>query len=50
MNSCIYEGVISHARYRPKENSFRHAVFFLCLDLAELDMSSTAGGSGQRRA
>ena len=38
MNSCIYEGVISHTRYRPKENSFRHAVFFLYLDLAELDM------------
>jgi len=38
MNSCIYEGVIRHARYRPKENSFRHAVFFLCLDLAELDI------------
>jgi hypothetical protein len=38
MNSCIYEGVIRHARYRPKENSFRHAVFFLYLDLAELDM------------
>ena len=37
MNSCIYEGVISHARYRPKENSFRTSVFFLCLDLAELD-------------
>ena len=38
MNSCIYEGVIRHARYRPKENSFRHALFFLYLDLAELDM------------
>ena len=38
MNSCIYEGIIRHTRYRPKENSFRHAVFFLYLDLAELDM------------
>jgi len=38
MNSCIYEGVIRHTRYRPKENSFHHAVFFLYLDLAELDM------------
>jgi len=37
MNSCIYEGEVRHARYRPKENSFRTSVFFLCLDLAELD-------------
>jgi len=37
MNSCIYEGVVRHARYRPKENSFRTSVFFLYLDLAELD-------------
>jgi len=37
MNSCIYEGVIRHARYRPKENSFRTSIFFLYLDLAELD-------------
>lgn len=37
MNSCIYEGVIRHARYRPKENRFRYSVFFLSLDLAELD-------------
>lgn len=37
MKSCIYEGEIRHARYRPKENSFRYSVFFLCLDLAELD-------------
>ncbi|MCX6866391.1 MAG: DUF1365 domain-containing protein [Verrucomicrobia bacterium] len=37
MNSCIYEGVIRHARYRPRENSFRHSLFFLYLDLAELD-------------
>ncbi len=37
MNSCIYEGVIRHARYRPKENRFRTSVFFLYLDLAELD-------------
>jgi DUF1365 family protein len=37
MNSCIYEGEIRHARYRPKENRFRTSVFFLYLDLAELD-------------
>jgi uncharacterized protein len=39
MHSCIYEGVIRHARYRPKENRFRTSVFFLYLDLAELDIA-----------
>ena len=37
MHSCIYEGEVRHARYRPKENRFRTSVFFLYLDLAELD-------------
>lgn len=37
MNSCIYEGEVRHARYRPKKNAFSTAVFFLYLDLAELD-------------
>jgi len=37
MHSCIYEGEIRHARYRPKENRFRTSVFFMYLDLAELD-------------
>jgi hypothetical protein len=37
MNSCIYEGEVRHARYRPKENRFCVSVFFLYLDLAELD-------------
>jgi uncharacterized protein len=37
MNSCIYEGEVRHARYRPKENRFRTSVFFLYLDLAELE-------------
>lgn len=37
MQSCIYEGEVSHARHRPKVNRFRYSVFLLCLDLAELD-------------
>ena len=37
MHSCVYEGEVRHARYRPKENRFRTSVFFLYLDLAELD-------------
>ena len=37
MHSCIYEGEVRHARYRPKVNSFSTSVFFLYVDLAELD-------------
>jgi DUF1365 family protein len=37
MKSCIYEGHVRHARYLPKENRFRTSVFFMYLDLAELD-------------
>jgi hypothetical protein len=37
MNSCIYEGIIRHARYRPKENRFRYSIFLVYLDLAELE-------------
>jgi DUF1365 family protein len=36
MKSCIYEGHVRHRRYKPIGNSFRYAVFFLSLDLAEL--------------
>jgi uncharacterized protein len=38
MQSCIYEGEVRHARYRPKANRFRTSVFFMYLDLAELDI------------
>jgi DUF1365 family protein len=37
MNSCLYEGHIRHARYQPVQNSFRTSLFFVYLDLAELD-------------
>jgi DUF1365 family protein len=33
----MYEGEVRHARYRPKEHSFRYKVFFLYLDLGELE-------------
>jgi len=38
MQSCIFEGEVRHARYRPKENRFSMSVFFAYLDLAELEM------------
>jgi len=37
VNSRLYTGTVAHKRTRPKENSFRYQVYFLYLDLAELD-------------
>jgi hypothetical protein len=37
MKSCIYEGTIRHRRFRPRPNHFQYRIFFLFLDLAELD-------------
>lgn len=36
MQSCLYEGWVSHRRYRPAENSFRYSIFQMYLDLDEL--------------
>lgn len=36
MNSCVYEGVVRHRRMRPVAHEFRHPLFQLFLDLAEL--------------
>ena len=37
MKSCIYEGVVRHARHRPVQHRFSNRLFLLYLDLAELD-------------
>lgn len=37
MNSCIYEGTIRHRRFKPVGNQFRYRLFFMYLDLAELE-------------
>lgn len=37
MNSCLYEGWVSHRRFAPVEHSFGYRVFQVCLDLSELD-------------
>ena len=37
MESCIYDGWIRHRRYVPTANHFRYRLFFLYLDLAEID-------------
>ena len=36
MHSCIYEGTIRHRRFKPRPNMFQYRLFFMFLDLAEL--------------
>ena len=36
-NSCIYKGLVKHARYTPARNEFQYSLFMLLLDLDELD-------------
>ncbi|MDX1776451.1 MAG: DUF1365 domain-containing protein [Desulfobulbales bacterium] len=35
--SCIYQGTLYHNRYLPRENTFTYKIFFMFLDLDELD-------------
>jgi len=37
MKSCIYKGELYHHRYLPRENKFTYKVFFMFLDLEELE-------------
>ncbi len=37
MNSCIYEGVVRHARRGPVVHRFESRLFLMCLELEELD-------------
>jgi DUF1365 family protein len=36
-NSCIYRGQIRHRRFTPKKHDFSYKLFFLAIDLDELD-------------
>ena len=36
MHSCLYEGWVRHRRYAPVSHAFRHHLFMMYLDLAEL--------------
>ncbi len=36
MQSCLYEGVVTHARVRPVDHAFRYRMFMAYLDLDEL--------------
>lgn len=37
MQSCIYEGRVKHSRKKPVAHSFAYRIFYMYLDLAELD-------------
>ena len=37
MKSCIYRGELFHHRYLPRENKFTYTVYFMFLDLEELE-------------
>lgn len=37
MQSCLYEGRLRHRRYAPVANVFEYPIFYVYLDLAELD-------------
>lgn len=37
MNSCLYRGTVTHARLRPRRNTFRYGIYFLYVDLDEID-------------
>ena len=36
VNSCVYQGFIRHRRFVPVENSFKHPIFMMYLDLDEV--------------
>ena len=37
MKSCLYEGQVRHRRFSPKNHSFNYRLFFVYLDLDEID-------------
>ena len=40
--ACVYEGVVSHRRFKPKTHFFRYRVFSFLFDLDKLDEASRA--------
>lgn len=38
MHSCFYEGQVRHRRFAPREHAFDYRIFYLYLDLDELDL------------
>jgi len=49
LNSCLYECVTRHDRFRPKRYGLKHGLFYFYLDLDELDgLSSRLRWVGRR--
>lgn len=36
MHSCLYEGIVTHSRFRPIKHRFQYRLYMLMLDLSEL--------------
>jgi len=43
LNSCIYVGEVRHKRLSPREHSFSYNIFFLAIDLDEIQELNTFG-------
>lgn len=39
MNSCIYEGIVRHRRFKPRAHTLRYRLFMMYLDLEDLESS-----------
>lgn len=43
MNSCLYQGVLRHRRWQPRQHHFTYRIFMAWLDLDELALLPTVG-------
>ena len=37
MNSCIYNGIVTHKRFKPVKHALKYKTFSLLLDLDEIE-------------
>ena len=37
MNSCIYNGIVTHQRFKPVKHSLKYKTFSLLIDLDEIE-------------
>ncbi len=49
MHSCIYEGRVTHQRFRPVTHQFQYRLFMVYLDLAEMPATLRSAGISHRR-
>ena len=41
MNSCIYNGLVTHHRFKPVKHELKYKTFSLLIDLDELELIDT---------